>query len=332
MAAFRHASQGVTVRNFWLCVLQMNLLQIAPAHCLFPGIHFDAFGNLCVLMTMNIIMITASVVIYSVHKVMILRNGRLQDEEKSKKISQTKELVYRNVFFLLYVSYLSTFSKTISVLPFACRKLCRDEKEEFCSEYLRADYSIQCQSPRYNHLLIVAYISTAYILALPVASFTILWRLRRVILTTADGDTGPCTETITGLRFLFENYKASSWYWELIETSRKVVLTCGLILVGQESRSYIGLAWVIAGMYGVIFSWTKPIQDTFENRLMSTSLAVTVVNLGIGAVSRIPAENVPGSTDRHTEAVALKAFILGANALVIGLLVGEILMLSIQSI
>ena len=95
-------------------------------------------------------------------------------------------------------------------------------------------------------------------------------------------------EMITGLRFLFENYKPCSWYWELVEMSRKVVLTSGLVLVGQESRSYIGLSWVIAGRYGMLFSSVSPIEDTSENRLMSTSLAVTVVNLGIGAVSRIP--------------------------------------------
>lgn len=100
----------------------------------------------------------------------------------------------------------------------------------------------------------------------------------------------------------------------------------------RESRSYIGLALVTAGMYGVLFSWTKPIQDMFENRLMSMSLAVTVVNLGIEAVSRIPAENVRHSTDQHTEEVALKTFIFGANILIIGLLFGVILMLSIKSI
>ena len=77
-------------------------------------------------------------------------------------------------------------------------------------------------------------------------------------------------------------------------------------------------------MYGMVFSWIKPIQDTFENRLMSTSLAVTVVNLGIGAVSRIPAENIPDSVDLYTDAVIMKILILGANTLVIGLLVGEI--------
>ena len=304
-------------------ILQMNLLQIAPVHCLFPGIQVDAFGELCLIMAINFAFIGVSGIVYAIRTMMILRNRNLEDEEKSNKISQTKELVYRNLFFFLYVTYLSTCFKTASVLPFACRKLCRDEKEELCSEYLKADYSVQCQGYKYNHLLIVAYISIVYILAIPAASFIALWRKRRVILTTADDDTGSSTELITGLCFLFENYKPRSWYWELVEMSRKVILTCGLILVGQESRSYIGLAWVVAGMYGMLFSWIKPIQDAFENRLMSTSLAITVVNLGIGAVSRIPAEYLPESTDQYTDAVVLKILIVGANTAVIGLLVGK---------
>ena len=289
----------------------------------FPEVTRGCFWKFVCSYDNEYIIITVSGVIYSVNKMKILRNGRLQDEEKSKKISQTKELVYRNLFFFLYVTYLSNCSKTTSVLPFACRKLCLDEKEVLCNEYLKADYSMRCQGPKYNHLLIVAYISTAYVLALPVASFLVFFRHRRVLLTAEDGDTYSSPEMITGLRFLFENYNTSSWYWELVEMSRKVILTCGLILVGQESRSYIGLAWVIAGMYGVLFCWIKPIQDAFENRLMSTSLAVTIVNLGIGAVSRIPAENLPNSTDRHTDTVVLKILILGANTLVIGLLVGK---------
>lgn len=100
--------------------------------------------------------------------------------------------------------------------------------------------------------------------------------------------------------------------------SRKVILTSGLILVGKESRSYVGLAWVMAGMYGMLFSWNRPIQDKTENRMMATSLAVTVVNLGIGAVSKIPAENLPGSTDAYVDEVLFKVLVLGANTLVIG--------------
>ena len=128
---------------------------------------------------------------------------------------------------------------------------------------------------------------------------------------------------ITGMRFLFENYKPRSWYWELVEMSRKVILTSGLILVGQDSRSYIGLALVIAGMYGILFCWIRPIQDEFDNRLMSASLAVTVFNLAVGAVSRIPTENIEASMDPYLDAVLFNILVLGANVLVIGLLFGE---------
>ena len=305
-------------------ILQMNLLQITPVNCLFPGLHVDAFGDLSMIMSLNFVVIGTSGVVYGVYKLIILRNQNLDDEEKSNRISQTKELVYKNLFFFIYVTYLSTCSKTASVLPFACRKLCKDEKEELCNEYLKADYSVQCQGTKYNHLLIVAYISTAYILALPAASFIVLWRKRSLALASTNKDTGSSIEIITGLRFLFENYKTRSWYWELVEMSRKIILTSVLFLVGQESRSYIGLAWVVAGMYGTLFCWVKPIRDAFENRLMSTSLAVTVVNLGIGAVSRIPAENIPDLTYLDTEAVTYKILIIGANTLVIGLLVGKL--------
>ena len=304
-------------------ILQLNLLQIAPIHCLFSGLRVDALGDLCLIMTMNITVICAFGIVYSIRKVIILKR-RLNDVEKSIEISQAKEVLYRNLFFFLFVTYLSTCSKTASVLPFACRPLCRDENEELCDAYLKVDYSVRCQGTKYNNLLTVAYIATAYIFALPTASFIALWRKRRTMLTAPDSHTGLGTEMITGLHFLFENYQTRSWYWELVEMTRKVILTSGLILVGQESRSYIGLAWVVAGMYGMLFCWVKPIQDAFENRLMSTSLAVTVVNLGIGAVSRIPAENIPGSMDLHTDAKAMEILILGANSLVIGLLVGKI--------
>ena len=308
-------------------IFQMDLLQIAPIQCLFPGLHVDAFGNLFATMAINAAVIGLCSLAYVVRKVHIIRNQTLTSEERSTKFSETKEFVYRNAFFFLYIMYLGTCSKTASVLPTVCRKLCRHDKDESCISYLKTDYSIQCHVSMYNHLLVVAFISTAYVLALPVASFIALWRQRRVLLTARDiripQGAGGGTETISGLRFLFENYSPRTWYWELVEMSRKVILTSGLILVGQESRSYIGLAWVMAGMYGVLFSWMRPIGDLTENRLMTVSLAVTVVNLGVGAVSRIPAENIPSSTDPYLDTVIFKGLIIGANTLVIALPVGK---------
>ena len=307
-------------------ILQLNVLQVAPLDCLNPGLHVDAFGNLFATMAVNTFLIGISGVAYGVFKI-FLRNSRLEGDEKLRKLSQTKELIYKNLFFFLYVTYLSTCSKTANVLPLTCRKICRDDEEEACFSYLKADYSVQCAVTRYNQLVIVAYISLAYVITLPTASFLALWRQRRMIVapnnTKVLQNSDHTTEVTTGLRFLFENYKPRLWYWELVEMSRKVILTSGLILVGQESRSYIGLAWVMAGMYGMLFSWNRPIQEVAENRMMATSLAVTVVNLGIGAVSRIPAENISTSSDAYVDAVLFKILVLGANTLVIGQVIGK---------
>jgi len=38
-------------------ILQLNVLQIAPVHCLFSGLTLDAFGNMCAIMSINVTVI-----------------------------------------------------------------------------------------------------------------------------------------------------------------------------------------------------------------------------------------------------------------------------------
>ena len=58
-------------------ILQLNLLQIAPIHCLFSGLHVNAFGErFC----------------YVIYRSVTLKNDDLEEEEKSSKISRTKQL------------------------------------------------------------------------------------------------------------------------------------------------------------------------------------------------------------------------------------------------
>ena len=60
-----------------------------------------------------------------------------------------------------------------------------------------------------------------------------------------------------------------------------------------------------------------------DNRMMAKPPVVTVVNLG--AVSRIPAENLPpASTHAYVEDALFKILVLGANTLEIGEVVGKI--------
>lgn len=134
---------------------------------------------------------------------------------------------------------------TATVLPPTCRRLCRDDEETLRSKYLRDDYSVPSQREKDKRFLVVAYISSTYSFALPAVSFIALWRAR---LATEDTGTSHdlvfCRTIISGLGVFLENYKTNSWCWELVEMTRKVILTSGLILVGQERRSSIGLALI----------------------------------------------------------------------------------------
>ena len=310
-------------------ILQMSVFQVAPIHCLLPNVKMNAFGSLFAILAMNAAAILISALVYVLRKLFLLRST-LNEEQKEKKVAQTKELIYRNLFFFLFVTYLGTCSKTAQVLPLACRKVCLDEEDETCDDYLRADYSINCNGQGYNRLVIVAYCAVFYIIFLPSASLIALWRQRKVLggnPIQAENEAlepqGQATGIITGLRFLFENYNSRSWYWEFIEMIRKVVLTSALILVGGESRAYIGLALIISGLYGMSFAYIGPMADPFENKLMLSSLAVTFVNLGIGAVSRIPLESIPASVDPYVDSIMFNILVFGANSLVISLLVGN---------
>jgi len=308
-------------------MLQLNVLQIAPINCLFPNLKVDAFGGLLAMLAINA---AAIVVAFAVYRLSKMRLKTLNKEEKLRKISQVKELVYRNLFFFLYVTYLSTCSKTANVLPLACREVCYDEKYESCQKFLRADLTVECTGEKYNRFVIVAFFAVFYIILLPTVAMVITWRQRKAVSkieNESNNETSDrkdhSTAVLRGLRFVYENYKPHAWYWELIETVRKVILTSGLILVGGESRAYIGLACVMSGLYGMLFALKKPIIDPFENKLMLSSLAVTFVNLGIGAVSRIPKERIPSSMDSYVDSVMFKVLVFGANSIVIGLLAGK---------
>ena len=314
-------------------MLQLNVLQIAPVQCVFPELKrdaYNAFASLYAILVVNVAAIIVAFACYGLSKLIVARKPYSQ-EKKLKKTSYTKELIYRNLFFFLFVTYLSTCSKTVSVLPLTCHRICYDEAEKICDQFLKADYTIKCEGG-FNGRDIVTLCAAFYIIFLPTASLVAIYKQRRAlrrIEKEPDKETSNVeahnSEIFRGLTFMYENYNDRSWYWELIETVRKVVLTSGLILVESESRSYIGLACIISGIYAVFFAYKKPMVDAFENQLMLSSLTVTFVNLVLGAVSRIPKENVSSQTDKYVDRVVFEALVFGANSLVIGLLVGELI-------
>ncbi|XP_073254412.1 uncharacterized protein [Porites lutea] len=134
-------------------IFQMNILQIAPLHCIFPHLEFDALTSLFAVMGLNIAAVIVALASLALATWISTRHMS-NEEEKMKTKERIKAIVKRNLFFFLFVTYLNTCLKTAQVLPLACHRLCVDpKKDESCEEYLKADYSINCKGERYKRNL-----------------------------------------------------------------------------------------------------------------------------------------------------------------------------------
>ena len=89
-------------------------------------------------------------------------------------------------------------------------------------------------------------------------------------------------KTNFALKFLFENYKPSYWYWEVIEMYRKLLLTSMLPILVSQSRIFLGLAIVLSSFFTVLHAYLKPIKNNSENHLQLISLSVIPAILCIG--------------------------------------------------
>lgn len=124
-----------------------------------------------------------------------------------------------------------------------------------------------------------------YPAAFPLVTLLILWKcLSKSRKGNSEKEPDPLAR---GLRFFYENYSGNCWFWEIVELARKVLLTSALLLTDAQSRTYIGSAPIISGLYTVLFACYKPITDSFEHWLQLISLMASSVNFSVGMLLKV---------------------------------------------
>lgn len=166
-------------------VIQLNILQFVPLHCLFPSWKQDAFSNMYVILGSNACVIIFAFVAYWIRKLFLVRKLNKNSPEMRNTLSTTKEFLYRNVFLFLFITYPSTCSTILRTLPLACHELCT---ENSCTFYLKADYGVKCEGETYEFFKLFAFAASSYIVLLPGLVFVALWRRRRQQLSSSQQD------------------------------------------------------------------------------------------------------------------------------------------------
>ena len=129
-------------------------------------------------------------------------------------------------------------------------------------------------------------------------------------------------ELLQAVSFLHENFKYNAWYWEFIETIRKVLLVSCLRLIGSEGRTYIGLASIVSGIFAILFAKKQPMNDGFESHLQMLSLTVTFVNLATGVIMKIPSEASQDASASYLNNIVFDVLLVTTNLSLIVALTG----------
>eukprot|EP01041_Mallomonas_annulata_P001620 gene1620-3135_t len=182
---------------------------------------------------------------------------------------------YTSMFLLL--TYLVLPGVSIVIFrSFTCVDADPDNVTGKYSKYLRADMSISCDSHRYRFGVIWAIISIfVYPVGIPTLYLWLLHRVRHRIREEAlfkleqesEGYTVrsqmAVQDAVKQLQFLYGAYRPLRWYWEVVETVRRILLTGVLAVLIAGSPAQIVIGMVITVVFIKIYSTYEPYANRY---------------------------------------------------------------------
>jgi len=132
--------------------------------------------------------------------------------------------------------------------------------------YMIADYSIDCDESAYSSFAIYSGIFIMlYPVGIPLFYTVLLWRRKALIMEDVKEREG--SEELRGLEFLFENYKPEYWYFEVVLTVLRLLLTGILGLIEPGSSTQLSVGMLIAFTATLVMNTLHVYNSDSDNKL-----------------------------------------------------------------
>ena len=186
---------------------------------------------------------------------------------------------------LLLMLLVYSSSSSVIFQMFDCEKLDDDK------DYLRADYTIECDSLRHKVLMGYAgFMFVLYPLGIPGLFGFVLFRNRRVLTDEEGRDDELSVKSISNL---WKPYKPSRYYYEVIECGRRIFLTGVILIDDDDSAAQIAVTLILAFVFTVISEGLAPYESQTDAWVCRMGHAVVVVSMYYALLLKV---NVSGET------------------------------------
>ena len=151
--------------------------------------------------------------------------------------------------FLVYSSVSAVVFQT-----FACDKL------DDGGDYLRADYRTKCTDEKHQNMMAYSACMIAlYPVGIPVLYASVLFENCTLLQNETRRNESIFVKSISNL---WEPYKPSRFYYEVVECGRRILLTGVMVFIFPDSAAQIAVALMMA----FIFAVTSEVLSPFESR------------------------------------------------------------------
>ena len=153
----------------------------------------------------------------------------------------TKESLWTQLITIVFLVAFTLYTG-VSTRIFQLFK-CRQIQDKW---YLEADFSIDCNDNEYvTHVVFAFFFVYIYVVGLPLVEGVILWRNRRNLYAN------DCVDAVVQRRMekefgsIYAQYNPNTYFFDVIDLVRRLLLTGGLILMGNESVGQLFLGILI---------------------------------------------------------------------------------------
>ena len=133
----------VSVLESYIRFVQLNVLQIVSPSCVEESFQVNAYSHFVFTLAGNFLIVIVPLFWYLARVTWMKIKQNQHDESR---INEIKKPCLKITAFLLFVAYPSTCVNIFQILPLSCHKLCPFEGATNCPSFLRADYSILCDT------------------------------------------------------------------------------------------------------------------------------------------------------------------------------------------
>ena len=196
-------------------------------------------------------------------------------------------LVYSSVSSVLFMSY-------------ACEDL------EDGKNYLRADYRIECDSPKHKGFQVyAAFMVVVYTVGIPTFYAVLLFRDRKVLRhDQADWEE---TARVSSISDLWKPYKPSRFYYEVIECGRRVLLASVVVFIYPNTAAQIAISLLMAFVFVVVSEALAPYASRWDTWLNRIGHAVVYVSMYVALLLKVDVSDERASSQQVFEALLVAA-------------------------